>query len=133
MMLGGVPNMAYAVGYTNASWTLKVRPRRRVRLPAAGPHGRARLRQCTPRAPDPSLPTQPFIDLNSGYVLRSIDALPKQGLQGAVAAVPELRARHAHAAPRRARGRGDGVLDAARPAERHSDTRPVMPSMVSIP
>src|SRR5688500_20411008 len=23
MMFGGVPNMAYALGYTNASWTLK--------------------------------------------------------------------------------------------------------------
>jgi hypothetical protein len=24
MMLDGVPNMAFAIGYTNASWTLKV-------------------------------------------------------------------------------------------------------------
>ena len=38
-------------------------------------------RPCTPRAPDPSLPTQPLVDLTSGYVLRSIDAFPKQGIR----------------------------------------------------
>jgi hypothetical protein len=37
------------------------------------------MRICTPRTPDPSLPTTPFLDLHSGYVLRSIDELPRQG------------------------------------------------------
>ena len=37
------------------------------------------LRQATPRAPDRSVATEPFLDLASGYVLRSIHALPKQG------------------------------------------------------
>jgi hypothetical protein len=36
-------------------------------------------RQCTPREPDPSVATEPFLDLASGYVLRSIHTLPKQG------------------------------------------------------
>jgi hypothetical protein len=35
--------------------------------------------QCTPRAPDPSDPTEPFLDLKSGYVLRALEELPKQG------------------------------------------------------
>ena len=45
MMFSGVPNLALALGYTNASWTLKGDLMRRVRLPAAEPHGRARLPQ----------------------------------------------------------------------------------------
>ena len=43
MMFSGVPNLALALGYTNASWTLKADLVARVRLPAAQPHGRARL------------------------------------------------------------------------------------------
>ncbi|MCW2951458.1 MAG: flavin-binding family monooxygenase [Conexibacter sp.] len=80
MMFSGVPNLAVTLGYTNASWTLKgdlvsdYVCRLLNHMDARG------YRQCTPRAPDPSLPTQPFIDLASGYVLRSLDALPKQGV-----------------------------------------------------
>jgi monooxygenase len=33
----------------------------------------------TPLAPDPSQPTRPFLDLNSGYVQRSMDSFPRQG------------------------------------------------------
>jgi monooxygenase len=36
-------------------------------------------RQCTPLAPPPSVAAQPLIDLTSGYVLRSIQSLPRQG------------------------------------------------------
>ena len=57
----------------------QVRPDLRVRLPAAEPHGRARLRQCTPRNRDPSVTELPFIDFSSGYVQRSIDKFPQQG------------------------------------------------------
>jgi len=35
--------------------------------------------QVTPRLRDPDLPREPFIDLKSGYVLRSLDRFPKQG------------------------------------------------------
>ena len=80
MMFGGVPNMAYALGYTNASWTLKcdlVAEYVCRLLNHMDAHG---LRQCTPRAPGEEFATQPLIDLKSGYVLRSIDTVPKQGL-----------------------------------------------------
>jgi monooxygenase len=79
MMLSDVPNMALALGYTNASWTLKcdlVAEYVCRLINHMDEHG---YRQCTPRAPDPGLPLEPFIDLRSGYVLRSIDKLPKQG------------------------------------------------------
>jgi monooxygenase len=79
MMLSGVPNLAIALGYTNASWTLKcdLTCAYVCRLLAhMDAHG---LRQCTPRNHDPSVTEQPFIDFTSGYVLRSIDEFPKQG------------------------------------------------------
>ncbi|MGW5054061.1 flavin-containing monooxygenase [Actinokineospora sp. NPDC004072] len=79
MMLSGVPNLAVAIGYTNASWTLKcdLVAQYVCRLLR---HMRANgLRQVTPLAPDPALPTEPFIDLKAGYVLRALDKLPRQG------------------------------------------------------
>jgi cation diffusion facilitator CzcD-associated flavoprotein CzcO len=79
MMLCGVPNLALTLGYTNASWTLKADlvAQYVCRLLA---HMDARGTPiCTPQAPHPALPTDPIIDLKSGYVLRSIEMLPKQG------------------------------------------------------
>jgi monooxygenase len=79
MMLSGVPNLAFALGYTNASWTLKCDLTceyvcRLLRHMDA--HG---YRQCTPRNRDPSIAGLPFSDFSSGYVLRAIDKFPKQG------------------------------------------------------
>ena len=78
MMFSGIPNLALAMGYTNASFTLKTDLvgdyicRLLNYMDARG------YRVATPRAPDPSVETEPFIDLKSGYVLRSLDQLPKQ-------------------------------------------------------
>jgi hypothetical protein len=78
MMLSGVPNMAVALGYTNASWTLKCDLtceyvcRLLKHMDANG------YRQCTPHR-DPSVAEEPFIDFNSGYVVRAIDKFPRQG------------------------------------------------------
>jgi hypothetical protein len=36
---------------------------------------------CTPRVKDPDVGEQPIIDFNSGYVLRSLHTLPRQGLK----------------------------------------------------
>ncbi len=79
MMLCGVPNFAYTLGYTNASWTLKcdlVSNYVCRLLNHMDEHG---YRQCAPRIPDPSLPREPFVDLKSGYVQRAIHTFPKQG------------------------------------------------------
>ena len=43
MMLSGVPNLAFTIGYTNASWTLKADLVAEYVVPPAGPHGPARL------------------------------------------------------------------------------------------
>ena len=79
MMLEGVPNLAIAVGYTNASWTLKcdltcdyvVRLLNRLR--------RSGLRQATAINSDPDIAPAPLLGLTSGYVLRAQDRFPKQG------------------------------------------------------
>jgi cation diffusion facilitator CzcD-associated flavoprotein CzcO len=79
MMFSDVPNLAIALGYTNASWTLKCDLTceyvcRLINHMDA--HGYA---QVTPRNHDPALQTMPFIDLKSGYVARAIDQFPRQG------------------------------------------------------
>ena len=79
MMLGGVPNLAMAFGYTNASWTLKCDLTCEFvcrLLKHMDEHGYA---SCTPRNDDPSITEEPFIDFSSSYVLRSIDQFPRQG------------------------------------------------------
>jgi monooxygenase len=79
MMLSGVPNMAMAVGYTNASWTLKCDLTCEYvcrLLNHMDEHG---YEQCVPQNQDPSIVEQPFIDFSSSYVLRSIDQFPRQG------------------------------------------------------
>ncbi|HEY1356789.1 MAG TPA: NAD(P)/FAD-dependent oxidoreductase [Thermoleophilaceae bacterium] len=79
MMLSGVPNMAVALGYTNASWTLKCDLTCGYvcrLLNYMDEHGH---RQCVPENRDPSVTEEPFIDFSSGYVLRAIDRFPKQG------------------------------------------------------
>jgi monooxygenase len=78
-MLSGVPNLALAFGYTNASWTLKCDLTCEYvcrLLNYMEVHG---YRECRPSERDPSIPEEPFIDFSSGYVLRAIDKFPKQG------------------------------------------------------
>jgi cation diffusion facilitator CzcD-associated flavoprotein CzcO len=79
MMLSGVPNFAFTIGYTNASWTLKadlvseyvVRLLRH--MDADG------YDQCVPANDDPTVTERPLMDFQAGYVLRSIDEFPKAG------------------------------------------------------
>ncbi len=79
MMLSGIPNLVLTLGYTNASWTLKADLVAEYVCRLLNHMDANGYSQCTPQAPDPREPTQPFLDLKAGYVLRSIDQLPKQG------------------------------------------------------
>jgi monooxygenase len=79
MMLEGVPNFAFAIGYTNASWTLKADLTgeyvgRLLRL--MDERGYA---QCVPVNDDPTIEREPLLDFAAGYVLRSVDGLPRSG------------------------------------------------------
>jgi cation diffusion facilitator CzcD-associated flavoprotein CzcO len=79
MMLSGVPNFTFTLGYTNASWTLKADLvaeyvcRLLAHMEAGG------YDSCAPEVSDPAISEEPLLDFNSGYVLRSIAELPKQG------------------------------------------------------
>jgi monooxygenase len=79
LMLSDVPNLALAAGYTNASWTLKcdLTSEYVCRLIShMDAHG---YRQCCPRRRDPSVKEEPLLSFSSGYVLRALDELPRQG------------------------------------------------------
>jgi hypothetical protein len=78
MMLSGVPNLAIAIGYTNASWTLKCDLTCAYVCRLLQHMDERGLRQCTP-VRDASVEEAPFIDFSSGYVLRALDRFPKQG------------------------------------------------------
>ncbi len=79
MMFSGVPNLALTIGYTNASWTLKgdliceYVCRLIAHMDTAG------YSFCVPQAPDASARLEPLLDFSSGYVVRALDRLPKQG------------------------------------------------------
>jgi monooxygenase len=79
MMLGGVPNFAFAVGYTNASWTLKCDLTCEYVCRLLNHMDAHEYNRCTAVNRDPSVLERPFIDFSSGYVQRSIDRFPKQG------------------------------------------------------
>ncbi|GAA5142160.1 NAD(P)/FAD-dependent oxidoreductase [Nocardioides marinquilinus] len=78
LMVSGVPNFVFTIGYTNASWTLKsdlvgdyvVRLLRHMDR-----HGH----RTVVAERDPEVGERPFMDLASGYILRALDDLPKQG------------------------------------------------------
>ncbi|WP_043765139.1 flavin-containing monooxygenase [Algiphilus aromaticivorans] len=79
MMISELPNMAIALGYTNASWTLKADLTSMYvcrLLQHMDKHG---YDYCMPRNQDPTLEEEPIIDLAAGYVLRALDQFPKQG------------------------------------------------------
>jgi monooxygenase len=78
MMLSGVPNMAFTVGYTNASWTLKADLTSEYVCRLLNHMDARGYRTCVPEV-DPSVSEQPLLDFTSGYVLRSLEWFPKQG------------------------------------------------------
>jgi monooxygenase len=79
MMLDGVPNMAFAIGYTNASWTLKVDMVARYVIRMLAFMRERGYATVTPGVPAGSLRTSPLIDMTSGYFERSRHLLPLQG------------------------------------------------------
>ncbi|GIQ76431.1 NAD(P)/FAD-dependent oxidoreductase [Bradyrhizobium sp. RD5-C2] len=79
LMYSGVPNLAAAFGYTNASWTLKCDLtceyvcRMLNHMKANG------FAQVTPRRNDPTVTELPWVDFSSGYIQRAATRFPKQG------------------------------------------------------
>ncbi|MET8153969.1 flavin-containing monooxygenase [Actinoplanes sp. NPDC049668] len=77
VMLSGVPNFAYCIGYTNASWTLRADLSHRYVLRLLAHLERNGYASATPvETPGKR---RPLLDLTSGYVQRALDRFPKQG------------------------------------------------------
>ena len=79
MMLEGVPNLAFSIGYTNASWTLKADLTAEYVCRVLEHMDREGHRVCVPVNDDPSVQHRPLLDFTSGYVQRSLHELPKSG------------------------------------------------------
>jgi monooxygenase len=79
MMCSDVPNMAFAIGYTNASWTLKCDLTSEYVCRVLNHMDEIGATICCPRKTDPSVTEEPLIDFSSGYVQRSIELFPRQG------------------------------------------------------
>jgi monooxygenase len=79
-LLSGVPNFAFGLGYTNASWTLRVDLSARSVCRLLN-HMRARgYATVVPTVDESTLVPNPFFDLDAGYIRRGADQLPKQAL-----------------------------------------------------
>ena len=79
MMLSGVPNMAFAFGYINQSWTLGSDLTCRQVCRVLNYMNRSGHTEVRPRVQDATTATVPFFELTSGYVRRAIDEFPRQG------------------------------------------------------
>ncbi|MFD5180833.1 flavin-containing monooxygenase [Nocardia sp. NPDC058379] len=77
-MLTGLPNFAICVGYTNASWTLRADLTSRLVCKVLAHIDRTGVPAVVPE-PTGKLSERPLLDLNSGYIQRSIALFPRQG------------------------------------------------------
>ena len=78
-MLEDVPNVAWCVGYINASWTLRADLTARAvakLLAYMDSHG---YTHAYPHLGDVPMPEKPAWNINAGYVQRALHALPKSG------------------------------------------------------
>jgi monooxygenase len=79
MMLSGVPNFAFSIGYTNASWTLKVDLVCQHLCRILGHMDATGSDTFTPTpAAEDELELRPLLDFKAGYVQRAITMFPKQ-------------------------------------------------------
>ena len=80
MMMSGVPNFCFTLGYTNASWTLKSDLVARYVCRLLRYLDRRGYRSATPKTPVFGRDQlAPLIDLRAGYVRRGGHRLPQQG------------------------------------------------------
>lgn len=98
IMLEGVPNLALVFGYTNASWTLKANIANAFVVRILQEMQRLGAERIVPEDEEGCVAEENFLNLNSGYIRRADDRLPRQGtkppwqnLQNYLLDVPALR------------------------------------------
>jgi cation diffusion facilitator CzcD-associated flavoprotein CzcO len=78
MMCSGVPNLAFAIGYTNASWTLKCDLTFEYFCRLLNHMQKRGYTEFCPRKPE-DMEEEDLMALNSGYLQRAVHLLPRQG------------------------------------------------------
>ena len=79
MMLTGLPNMAFTIGYTNASWTLKADLVSEFVCRVINYMDANGFDTVEPQHPGDNVEERPLMEFTPGYVLRSLDHMPKGG------------------------------------------------------
>jgi monooxygenase len=82
MMVSGVPNMAFAFGYINQSWTLGADLTAQQVCRLLNYMDDRNYDRCTPRNVQQVAGSAPFLELSSGYVRRGVDLFPRQAAGG---------------------------------------------------
>ncbi|WP_300426762.1 NAD(P)/FAD-dependent oxidoreductase [Thalassolituus sp.] len=81
LMFQDVPNFGMIFGYTNASWTLKADMLAKWFCGLLKHMDHNGVRQVQPVNHGGSMETRPFVDMQSGYIARVADTLPRQGME----------------------------------------------------
>lgn len=79
MMLANVPNFAFAIGYSNASWTLKVDLTADYVTKLLNHMHNTGMQQVEVDSTGAAESEAPLFGLNSGYITRAADRMPRQG------------------------------------------------------
>jgi cation diffusion facilitator CzcD-associated flavoprotein CzcO len=79
LMLDGIPNFAFLIGYTNASWTLKVGLVCEHFCRLLSRMDELDADTCIVELPYPHMDTRPLLNFAAGYVQRALNELPRQG------------------------------------------------------
>jgi cation diffusion facilitator CzcD-associated flavoprotein CzcO len=79
MMFSDVPNLAFAIGYTNASWTLKCDLTSEYVCRLLKHMDQRAYDVCIPRVNDLDVGDEPVVDFTSGYIVRAMHTMPRQG------------------------------------------------------
>ncbi|MTI32655.1 flavin-containing monooxygenase [Xanthovirga aplysinae] len=79
VMLSEIPNFALAIGYTNASWTLKCDLNCQFIAKVLNHMKQNNYSVCTPKFDPKKLRSERLLDFDAGYILRASNVLPKQG------------------------------------------------------
>jgi cation diffusion facilitator CzcD-associated flavoprotein CzcO len=79
MMLSGLPNLVFTIGYTNASWTLKADLVAEFTVRLLRHMDANGFVQAVPVNSGPEITERPLLDFAAGYVQRSVHEFPRAG------------------------------------------------------
>jgi cation diffusion facilitator CzcD-associated flavoprotein CzcO len=79
LMFSNIPNFAVAIGYTNASWTLKCDLSCHYITRILNYMKDKKYTVCIPKFNPQEFASEPLLDFDAGYIKRAADILPNQG------------------------------------------------------